>query len=139
METAIGEAIKVMRPCKKREVRKIRVCDECGVPMLWTFFIPYCERYCLNCGLAGGMLGTGNDKVATKELIMQQKIVEAVFKALRAKKLPLGEFGKSNCKKDDGSCHDHRAHLSKNEIEWDKIATKYLKHLNKKKLFPPNQ
>jgi len=142
MESAISEAIKVMPPRKKREVREIRVCDECGVPMLWTFFIPYCERYCLNCGYAGGMLGTGRDVAASKERILQYKIVDAVFKVLRAKKLPLGKFGRSNCKKDNkegrysSSCDDHRAHLTKSEIEWDKIATKYLKHLNKKKLFP---
>lgn len=143
MEIALGEALRVMRPRKKREKRSIRVCDECGVPMLWTFFIPYCERYCLNCGYAGGMLGTGRDVEATKERILQMKMVEAVFKVLRNKIMPGGKFGRTGCKKEskDGgyssSCNDHGSHLTKSEIEWDKIARKYLKHLNKKKLFPP--
>src|SRR3990167_3733773 len=100
-ESSLGEALKAVRPRKKREKMTIRICDECGVPMLWTFFIPYCERYCLNCGYAGGMLGTGRNVESTKERILQYRVVNAVFKVLRNKKLPLGKFGHSNCKKDN--------------------------------------
>lgn len=125
----------------EREKKKIKVCD-CGAPLIWTFFIPYAEYYCLNCGNAGGMFGTGRDVEFTKERKLQKLIVDAVFKVIRKKKLPLGTFGRSGCKKDnkDGRCasycDNHRAHLTKTEIEWDKIATKYLKHFNKKKLLP---
>lgn len=125
-ESPIGAVLKTMR--KRKEKREIRVCNECGVPLIWTFAFPYCERFCLNCGATGGMLGTGIDIPTTRELIFQKRLVDAIWKVIYSHKglLPNGRFGRSGCKKDNGSCNDHRAHLSKTEIEWDEIARKYL-------------
>ena len=73
-------------------------------------------------------MGTGSDVPATRELIFKKKLVDAIWKVLYGKKglIPRGEFGRTNCKKDDGNCHDHREHLTKAEIEWNEIASKYL-------------
>lgn len=123
MESALGEALKTLRP-RKKNTRTIRVCG-CGVPMIWTFFFPYAERYCLNCGNSGGMLGTGESVLATRELIFQKRLVDAIWKVLYSRKgmMPRGRFGRVNCKK----CGDnHRAHATKAETEWDEIASKHL-------------
>ena len=128
-ETALGEALKVLKP-RKRSKRYVRVCDECGVPLIWTFAFDYNERYCLNCGAMGGMLGTGEDVPATRELIFQEKIVNALWKILYGKKgLVPRSSQRTNCKKCHESNEKHYDHLSKAEAEWDKIAREYLKKL----------
>lgn len=126
-ESALGEALKVITR-KKRHKAMIRVC-ECGTPMIWTFFFPYCERYCLNCGTSGGMLGTGSDVEATRELIFKKRLVDAIWKQLYTNKglMPRGQFGRSGCKKCKVVAYSHREHLSKSEKEWDEIARPYLK------------
>ncbi len=126
-ESALGEALKTVQPRQKRQQKYIRVCD-CGTPMIWTFFFPYCERYCLNCGNSGGMLGTGDSVPATRELIFKKRLVDAIWKELYHKKgmLPRGNFTRTGCKKCKGD-EQHMEHLSKSEREWDEIATPYLK------------
>ena len=122
-ESALGETLKTLSPRKKEY---IRVCD-CGTPMIWTFFFPFCERFCLNCGRKGGMLGTGDSVPATRELIFKKRLVDAIWKELYSNKgmLPGGDYTRSNCKK----CRDekHWQHLSKAEKEWDAVATPFLK------------
>ena len=130
MDSPMAAALRAFSP-KKKEKPTIKVCG-CGSPLIWTFFIPYCEYYCLNCGNAGGMFGTGDDKVLTKELRLKSELVNAIFKVLRKRILPSGTFGRSGCKKDNregrysSSCDDHGAHLTKSEVEWNEIARKYL-------------
>ncbi len=136
--------ISVVLKSKRRKTKaEIRVCDKCGVPLIWTFAFSYCESYCLNCGAKGGMLETGNDVPLTRELAFQNKIVQAIWKVIYGKKgfLPNGKFGISNCKKDNGDCHNHRQHLTKAEEEYDEIARKYLKHFSNNFLLleEPNQ
>lgn len=109
--------------------KTIRVCDRCGVPLLWTFAFDYQERFCLNCGEGGGMLGTGKDIPVTKDLLFQERLVNAIWKVIYLSKkglLPNGKFGRTNCKKDNGTCNNHREHLTKTEKEWDVIARTYL-------------
>lgn len=126
-ETALGEALKVV---SRRREKTIRCCDNCGVPLIWTFAFDYKERYCLNCGMSGGMLGTGTDKPATKELIFQEKIVNALWKVIYGKKglIPTG-CQRTNCKKCDASSEKHYNHLTKSESEYDAIARNYLEKL----------
>lgn len=123
MESPLGVALKTVRTRKTNKT--IRVCDDCGCPLIWTFFFAYKERYCLNCGVAGGMMGTGEDVPATRELIFKKKLVDAIWKVLYSNKglIPRSEFSRIGCKK----CgNDHREHLSNSEVEWNEIATKYL-------------
>lgn len=123
-ESAMGEVLKRRR----KPNQTIRVCDNCGVPLIWTFAFDYQERYCLNCGAGGGMLGTGKDVLRTRELIFQKKIVDAIWKVIYDGKglVPTGGR-RDGCKKCEVENHYH--HLSKAEMEWDKIARDYLKKL----------
>lgn len=114
--------------------KTIRVCSVCGVPLIWTFAFDFCERFCLNCGAKGGMLGTGDDVPVTRELMFQKKLVDKIWRVIYGGKglIPNGKYGRSGCKKDSkegsysSSCNDHRAHLTKSEKEWNEIARKYL-------------
>ena len=111
-----------------REKKTIRVCDHCKAPLLWTFAFAYAERYCLNCGLTGGMFGTGEDVPATRELIFQQKLVKAMWKAIYVGKgLVPTSCQRTDCKKCDNTSERHYRHMSKTEKEWDKIARDHLK------------
>ena len=80
-ESPLGVALKTMR--KQKSLEEIRVCDNCGVPLLWTFCWAYKERYCLNCGSMGGMMGTGIDVELTPRLKYQDKVINDVWKAIR--------------------------------------------------------
>lgn len=109
------------------KVKTIRVCDQCKAPMIWTFAFAYCERYCVNCGYSGGMLGTGKDVPETRELIFKKKLAEAVWKVIYGNKglMPNCQFTRSNCEKcrtDD----DHRRHATAAEIQWNEIAKIHL-------------
>lgn len=124
----MGEALKTLRKKSKKEPKTIRVCDDCGVPLIWTFAFDYQERYCLNCGAMGGMLGTGEDVPATRELIFQQKLVNAVWNVIYGKKgmVSVSVVEKTGCKKCSESDEAHYNHLTKAEKEWDTIARAYL-------------
>lgn len=112
---------------RRKEEPTIRVCD-CGTPLIWTFCWAYAERYCLNCGSNSGMMGGGNDVLATKELRFKKKLVDSIWKVLYGKKglLPRSNYQRSNCRKCKELNQDHNNHLSAAEQEWDGIATKYL-------------
>src|SRR3990167_4688782 len=84
IESALGEALKTIS--RQKMNKTIRVCDSCSIPLIWTFAFSYQERYCLNCGKGGGMLGTGQNIPATRELIFQEKIVNAVWGVIYKKK-----------------------------------------------------
>ena len=129
-ESALGVALNTISR-KKKIATTIRVCDNCETPLIWTFAFPYCERFCLNCGAKGGMLGTGDDVPITKELRFKKRLVDAIWKVIYGKKglLPTGQFGRSGCKKDNGSCGNHQDHLTSSEKEWNEIAIKYLKQV----------
>ena len=112
---------------KIKQIKTIRVCDECGVPMIWTFAFDGAERYCLNCGIKGGMFGTGKDVPVTRELIFQNKIVQALWGIIyKGKGMIPHSSQRTNCKKCSGSHYPHYTHLTKAEKEWDKIARDYL-------------
>jgi len=135
METPLGKALKTVS--KHRKKRVIRVCANCGWPLIWTFAFAYNERFCLNCLAPSEMFDGNPDEPASRERIFQKKLVDAIWGVIYGKKgfMPSGKFGRSGCKKDNregryaSSCDDHRAHLSETEKEWDRIARKYLKRL----------
>ena len=108
----------------------IRVCDNCDAPLLWTFCWAYNERYCLNCGAMGGMMGTGTDIDITPELQAQEKVISEVWTAIYKNMIPRGLYRSRKCKKCN-SGQDHNEHLSKKEILNDKIATSIIEQLNK--------
>lgn len=113
-ESPLGEALKTVR--KRKTERTIRVCDRCATPLIWTFAFAYKERYCLNCGAVGGMMGTGRDVPATRELVFKENIVNAIWKVIYGKKglMPSGVFARVGCKK----CgDDHREHAPITAIE----------------------
>ena len=126
-ETAMGEVLKVVNRPKKEE-KMIRICDGCGVPLIWTFAFDYREWYCVNCGTGGGMLGTGKDVPATRELLFQQRLVEAVWGVIyRTKKGFVPKSAKKDgCKKCNDTNERHYEHLTKAGKEWDTIARAYL-------------
>lgn len=128
-ESALGEALKVVSK-KKRQKKTIRVCDYCKTPLIWTFAFPYAERFCINCGHTGGMLGTGTNVDATSELIFEEKLINAIWKVIYGKKglMPSGSFGRTNCKK-CGSSNNHREHATKAELDGDRIARRWLEKI----------
>jgi hypothetical protein len=110
-------------------MKKIRVCDECGTPLIWTFAFAYCERYCLNCGIKGGMLGTGKDVPVTRELVFKKKLVDSIWKVIYGKKGYIPHSSQRiGCQKCVGN-EKHYNHLTNSEKEWDSIARKYLESL----------
>ena len=111
---------------KNKNRKTIRVCSKCRTPLIWTFAFDYKERYCLTCGTSGGMLGTGDDVPVTRELIFKQRLVNAIWNVIYSRKglCPISSQ-RCGCKKCNGN-EKHYEHLSKAEIEWDKIARKYL-------------
>ena len=112
--------------------KEIRVCDNCGAPLIWTFCWAYKERYCLNCGSMGGMLGTGEDVELTPKLKAQDKVIRDVWKALQKHLIYRCDYKLDRCKKCQvEGVRTHRDHLSKKEILEDKVATKMLERLNK--------
>lgn len=124
-ESALGVALKAVR--KPRREQTIRVCDDCGVPLIWTFAFDYRERYCLNCGAGGGMLGTGNDVPATIELRFQKKVVDAIWDVIYGNKgLVPTSSQRTKCKKCNEKKEAHYNHLTVAQKEWDTIARKYL-------------
>jgi hypothetical protein len=137
MESPLSVVLKSKRRKSKPE---IRVCSDCGFPLIWTFAFDYCERYCVNCGSKGGMFGTGEDIPATRELIFQKKLVDAIWKVIYGKKglVPTGG-SRTNCKIcNSNSSERHYYHMTKAEKEWDSIARKYLKLFSNNLLTTPH-
>lgn len=128
-ESALGEALKVV---SKRKPSKptIRVCDHCDTPLIWTFAFPYAERFCINCGHTGGMLGTGKNIPATRDVVFKKKLVDSLWKVIYGKKglIPTGAQ-RTNCKRCSESSEYHTHHLTEAEKEWDLLARDWLKRL----------
>jgi hypothetical protein len=122
----------VLKSKRRKSKPKIRVCSNCGFPLIWTFAFDYQERYCLNCGNGGGMLGTGDNIPTTRELIFKKKLVDAIWKVIYGKKgLVPTSSQRNKCKICDNNRGErHYQHMSKSEKEWDKIARDYLKHFS---------
>ncbi len=108
---------------------KQTICDNCGVPLIWTFCWAYKERYCLNCGSMGGMMGTGTNVELTPKLKYQAKVINDVWSAIYKNLTPRSHYSHKGCKKCVGS--NHRDHLSKAEILKDKTATRIMEKLAK--------
>jgi hypothetical protein len=113
----------------KKEIKTIRVCDDCGTPLIWTFVFDHCERYCLNCGAKGGMLGTGTDVPATRELRFQEKMVKKIWSVIYSNEglEPISGW-RVGCKKCETEKRHHN-HLSEAEKENDQIARDYLQRV----------
>lgn len=120
--------------------KTIRVCGECKIPLIWTFAFDGNERFCINCQVPTPMFDGNPDEEVTRELIFKKRLVDAIWKVIYGNKgmIPRGRFGRGGCKKDDregrfaSSCDNHNAHLSKSEVEWDKIARACLANLKGK-------
>lgn len=109
----------------------IRVCDNCGEPMIFTFLFRGCERYCLMCGHAGGMLGTGEDVKLTTELEAKYTVIRKVFKVLSKYVLPNDVFYKNECEKCKDCKEHHLKHLTDEERFCNTIARKILGRISK--------
>lgn len=129
MESSLGAALKVATKIRNKK-RTIRVCDDCDTPLIWTFAFPYAERFCINCGHTGGMLGTGKDVDATRDVVFKKKLVNALWKVIYGRKglIPTGSQ-RTNCKKCTTSNEYHYNHLTKAEKECDSLAREWLKKL----------
>ncbi|MCL4405213.1 MAG: hypothetical protein M1361_01165 [Patescibacteria group bacterium] len=125
IKSALGEVLKLLN--KSYKDQEIRVCDNCGVPLIWTFCWAYRERYCLNCGISGAMLGTGEDVELTSELKYEARVIDDIWKAIYKNLVPRSSYKRNGCKKCEGE--DHNKHLSRSEIFRDKTATEILKKL----------
>ena len=109
---------------------EIKICHNCGFPLLWTFLYNGTEYYCLKCGGSTGMLGGGKDVKETKELRAQYVVAEKVFKALRPFLIGDGCYKKTNCKKcEERKDRYHAQHLTELEKEKNKIADYFLNKL----------
>lgn len=110
----------------------IRICTNCGCPLIWTFRWAYKERFCMNCGLTGGMMGTGKDVELTPELKLKQRVINKIWSALYSKKnhllLPIARYKRTGCKKCEAG-DDHNEHLTNREIRNGKIAERVLKSM----------
>ena len=107
--------------------KKIKVCDTCGTPLIWTFHWAYKEYFCINCDAHWGMLGAGEDVNATPGLKEQTKRLYKLWRVLGKYALPVSSFARTGCKKCQGC--NHWEHLSKKEKREDKIARKILEAL----------
>lgn len=122
MKTPISKALETVS--RKKQKPTVRICG-CGTPLIWTFAFAYSERYCLNCGQPTPMFDGNNDVPLTKELQLKKKLVEVMWKVIYNKYLPKGNFQQGDCKKCVGNAY-HNNHLTKGEVEYDKIASKLL-------------
>ena len=84
---------------KKKEKNLIRVCDNCGKPIIWTFAFPGAEWYCPSCGAQSDMF-YGEDVKATPKLIKLRKSLAIRFGQIRHY-LYMGGERKEGCKKCD--------------------------------------
>ena len=117
---------------KGKQMKKIKVCYNCGFPLLWTFLYDDAEYYCLRCGSCTGMLGGSKDVEETKELRAQYIVAEKVFEALKPFLIGVGCYKKDKCKKcKEGKDEYHTQHLTELEKEKNKIADEMLKDLIK--------
>lgn len=112
---------------KKRVKPTIRVCNQCQCPLIFTFAFAYAERYCLNCGAKGGMLGTGTDVPLTKELRIKNRAIQALWGVIYGNKQGLQPSGsqRTGCKKCAGGAY-HINHLTESEVAYDKEVRKLL-------------
>lgn len=108
--------------------QEIKVCDDCRIPLIWTFKWRGFEYYCINCGGHWGMLGAGENVGLTPELKKQNKVIKRVWKTLAHHLLGDGGYTRIKCKKClvDRYHHDH---LTKSEIRKDRLAMSMLKKL----------
>ena len=107
---------------------KIKVCSNCQFPLLWTFLYDGAEYYCLNCQSSEGMMGAGDDVLATPELKAKYRVAKDVFGALRKHLLDGGRFKRATCKKCRVDRY-HGSHLTEKEIQQDKVADLFLDKL----------
>ena len=106
---------------------EMKVCNYCGLPLIWTFHWAYKEYFCINCDRHWGMLGAGKTVKETHELKIREKRFRKLWKALNHYLVPQGSYARRGCDKCQGC--NHREHLSKKEIRENKIASKILKSL----------
>lgn len=115
----------------KKELKEIKVCENCQTPLLFTFRWDYSERYCLNCGALGDMF-LGEYAPLTKELRAKEKLVNKIWSALYGKQgflLPAsGKYKKKNCKKCEVEEY-HGSHLTRREKLGNQITEKILKRV----------
>ena len=107
---------------------EIKICENCGTPLIWTFRWDYKEMFCLNCGALGDMF-FGKGVGLTPELKMKYRVVNKIWKSLYGKSgalLPesIG-YQKSNCEKCKAG-ENHHLHLTKKEIRESRVAEKIL-------------
>lgn len=108
---------------------EIKICSDCGTPLIWTFRWAGAEYYCLNCGTMGGVFGTGEYVKLTPELRLKRRVVNKIWKSIYSNNrllLPACRYRRDNCEKCKKGAY-HNQHLTKKEIKGNKIAERILK------------
>lgn len=109
------------------EQDEIRVCAECGNPLIWTFAFAYKERYCINCGGATPMFDGSERQPASAELQFRYWLLNTIWSGLyrRGGLLAKARFKYSDCKLCDERDEDHLSHLTEQEIAANEIAERF--------------
>ena len=125
MESYLSAGLKAVS--KKKVQTIIRVCSTCQTPLIWTFAFTGAERYCINCGTTGGMLGFGDDESPTPDLLFKKRLVDNIWKSLYGSKgLVPHASQRTNCKKCTSDSGYHYLHLTKTQKRYDELAREYL-------------
>ena len=101
------------RSKKSKPVESIRVCEDCGNPLVWTFIHAGCEYYCPSCGAMGDMFMGNKIHYPRKALIEKAKRIKARFNRYR-KGLWSGGGRKRGCELCDKGEY-HLQHLTPEE------------------------
>lgn len=110
------------------ETKEIMVCNNCDMPLIWTFAWSGAEYYCMSCGALGGMLGAGHRVELTDDLKAANKKIKARWGQVK-KWAGDARFYLRDCDKCDMSSENreyHGQHLTEFEREKRKWATKKL-------------
>lgn len=107
---------------------EIRVCRDCQIPLIWTFFWAYNEYFCINCGGHWGMMGAGDRVPKTPALRRQMRQLQKLWDSIKISLVPFSSYKKNNCKKCQTE-DNHRRHLTPSERIKHKAVLRVLKNL----------
>ena len=109
-------------------MKRVQVCPECGLTVVWTFMFAGAEWYCPVCEWAGGMF-YAVQAPATAELIGLQKRITARFHRAQNKVLPTTAYRRDCDKCDSGRGEYHCRHADADELRADEVGRRWLKNM----------